>query len=921
MSKNEPESKSQQNDRDSGIDATIESGDALHAHSAGDDDFLVETRSAGKSSDVLADTIGTYRILSQLGEGGMGVVYLAEQREPVQRRVALKVIKAGMDTGQVIARFEAERQALAMMDHASIAKVYDAGATESGRPYFVMELVKGTPITKFCDQQKLEINERLALFTKVCSAIQHAHNKGIIHRDLKPSNILVSRQEDEFVPKVIDFGLAKATNQKLTEKTMFTAQGQVVGTLEYMSPEQAELNEHDVDTRTDIYSLGVVLYELLAGSTPLKRDSLREVGFVEILKRIKEEEPVRPSSRIHESTETIDSISKVRKSEPRRLISQIRGDLDWIVLKAMDKERSRRYETANGLSKDVERYLNNEPIVARPASMAYRIRKTIQRNKAAMVSLALIAISMVVGTGIATWQAIRATRAERISEARRVQTREALDSMSSLVISELISEQTEVTPGIRKLLDDSLRMYEEFADENEGDAQSRVGVAAAHYRVAKIQSFLGIDDRGLNSFKKARELYRILADDEPTNSHFLSQLIEMELQIGEVYFSDGNYDQAESEWEQSKKTLEQYGERFGKSLEYLGQESTVLYKMASVYMETARQETATNELENAIAIQRKLVDSSDDPLDAKGRRWRGVLASMLQKLGLILRRSGDNNGAIGNYQEAIAILQKLETEKPLDSEQLLRLGVLINDVGVVYYHDRDFEKAGKFYREAREIRARAAIRFPNDILQSACLGATLLNLGNLHRMQNLHFEADPQYVEAIKTLERVRSRDPKHAWSNNLLQASYRCRVESLIQLKRFDDALENLDQLETVVNERWPDAPVLPPHSQLRRAFILARQDQRDQAIKIVDQVNEGARTHGDELDLAEAAYYSAAVYSVTTGANAEDRQRAIEYLSAALENAFDSCPVKEVHFVDDPDFQSLYQLEGFKRLAAENK
>lgn len=378
---------------DNPIDETIDSDGAASR----DEDA---TRTHELTTDAIGQQIGPYRILEELGEGGMGSVYLAEQREPVRRRVALKIIKAGMDTGQVIARFEAERQALAMMDHANIAKVFDAGTTDSGRPYFVMELVEGRPITKFCDDHKLGINERLEIFRQVCSAVQHAHQKGIIHRDLKPSNVLVTLQDDQPVPKVIDFGLAKATGQQLTEKTMFTAQGQVLGTLEYMSPEQANLNDLDVDTRSDIYSLGVILYELLTGSTPLMRESLRRAAFMEILKRIKEEEPERPSSRISHSSDSAASISSVRRIEPRKLSLLMKGELDWVVMKAIEKDRSRRYESIGEFDSDVSHYLKDEPVSARPPSLGYRVRKSYQRNRPTYL-LGAITIILLAATAFA----------------------------------------------------------------------------------------------------------------------------------------------------------------------------------------------------------------------------------------------------------------------------------------------------------------------------------------------------------------------------------------------------------------------------------------------------------------------------------------------------------------------------------------
>lgn len=370
--------------------------------------------------------IGRYKLLQQIGEGGFGSVWMAEQREPVVRKVALKIIKLGMDTRQVIARFEAERQALALMDHPHIAKVLDAGATETGRPYFVMELCTGDAITEYCDKHNLPIRERLELFAQVCHAVQHAHQKGLIHRDIKPSNILVATQDGRPHGKVIDFGIAKATASRLTEKTLFTEHRQLIGTPQYMSPEQAE-GSLDIDTRTDVYSLGVLLYELLTGTTPFDPKSLRSAACAEIQRIIREVEPPRPSTRLSQNTGTLASIAARRHIEPKKLNTIIRGELDWIVMKCLEKDRQRRYESASGLAADIRAYLAGAPVLAAPPSAAYRVRKLIQRNRGAVAGGAAVVAALLIGLVAFAWQAkiARKQRDDAVTARKAAQDAEA----------------------------------------------------------------------------------------------------------------------------------------------------------------------------------------------------------------------------------------------------------------------------------------------------------------------------------------------------------------------------------------------------------------------------------------------------------------------------------------------------------------
>ena len=488
------------------LDAHDRAGSFLEPLVLAPGETVASTPPESKFAEAPGKMVGRYKLIERIGEGGFGTVYLAEQSEPVRRQVALKIIKLGMDTEQVITRFETERQALAMMDHPGIAKVLDAGATESGRPYFVMELVKGVPITKYCDHNRLSVKDRLELFLAVCAAVQHAHQKGIIHRDIKPSNVLVALQDRTPVPKIIDFGIAKATRQRLTEKTFYTGLGEFVGTPEYMSPDQASISGMDVDTRTDIYSLGVLLYEVLTGKTPFDARALREASFAEMQRMIREVDPAKPSARLSLLTDELPAIATRRRTEPAALVKHLRGDLDWVVTKALEKDRVRRYQTANELANDIRRHLKNQPVVAGPPGLAYKLSKFARRNRVAVLASVLVAAAVLLGALLATAGYLQATRAKAALEVqaatsgavseflqtllgladpsravgREVSVHYLLDEAAKEITAGALADQPEVEAAVRLTLG---KTYEALGDYDS---------AELHFRTAEAISARGL---------------------------------------------------------------------------------------------------------------------------------------------------------------------------------------------------------------------------------------------------------------------------------------------------------------------------------------------------------------------------------------------------------------------------------------------
>ncbi len=768
-------------DADATLDATPGPDDAS-SDVAKTTDYQLKSQAGG----VIA---GRYALEERIGEGGMGEVWVAKQTEPVKRKVALKLIKTGMDSKAVLARFEQERQALAILDHPNIAKVLDGGLTPRGQPFFVMELVNGLALTQFCDEARLTTEQRLELFVPICQAVQHAHQKGVVHRDLKPANILITIIDGKPVPKVIDFGVAKATAGKLTDQSMSTHFGAVIGTFEYMSPEQAGFSGVDVDTRADIYSLGVILYEVLTGLRPIDAKRLRTAALTEMIRIIREDEPSKPSTRLS-TDDSLPSVAALRQIDPRKLTALLRGELDWVVMKCLEKHRERRYETANALARDIQRYLADEAVEARPPSAGYRFSKFLRRNRGPVLTASLVVLTLVggiVGTTLGMIQANRAradearqrgiaeaneakavvaAEAERKAKDReaeqrvkaekaRDRTRQALDAMTSSVTGDSLTTQKEISAEQKKFLTEVLTYYQEFAGEKAEDEPSRVRTAGAAGRVATIEYRLGRMGEAAAACRLAIDGYATLVAEFPGAREYRTNLARNHNNLGILLSALGKWPEAE-EHHRNALTIQ---DKLAAELPALGDDRAELAgchnNLGNLLSALGKWPEAETHFRSALAIQDKLVD--EFPAMTV---FRNVLARNHLNLGILLKELEKPVDAEQQYRKALAIFEKLAEQFP--GERAYREGLAGGHLNLGFLL-KDWERlvdAEEQYRKAMAIYEALADQFGAvpDYRQRLALNHN--GLGLLFARLGKRPEAEAQFRKALVIRENLAAQFP-----------------------------------------------------------------------------------------------------------------------------------------------------------------
>jgi non-specific serine/threonine protein kinase/serine/threonine-protein kinase len=889
---------------------------------------------------------GKYKLLEELGRGGMGSVFRAEQVGPLRREVALKIIKLGMDTRQVVARFETERQALAVMDHPSIAHVFDAGATEKGRPFFVMEYVRGIPIDDYCDRHRLSMRERLGLFITVCHAVQHAHQKGVIHRDLKPSNILVAVQDEHPIPKVIDFGIAKATGHQLTERTLYTEQGQLIGTPEYMSPEQAEMSGLDVDTRTDIYSLGVMLYELLVGTLPFDSKTLRSAGYGEIQRIIRDTEPPRPSTRVSSLGDGGKTAAEKRKTDLVLMRKELKGDLDWIIMKAMEKDRTRRYATASELAADIERHLRHEPVSAGPPGTGYRLKKYVRRHKLGVAAAALVLLALLAGIAGTSTGLIKATRAEKKAKEEAQTAQQVSDFLVNLFKVSDPSEARGNSITAREILDKGAEKIEtglvgqpiiqSRMMEAIGQVYQNLGlfgraepllkkmieirkkeVGENHYTVALGMLNLAwlylMQIRTAEAEPLVRQSIKILQATLPGETWELSRGLFM---LGIIHRERGEFAPAHEYLDRSLAICEKI---FGPDHERV---SYPLYHLGWLHKLTGEFEEAEKYYERTLSIQERelgpdhpsviwclndlavVEDNKGDYSRAKdlyakslsiGEKIWGpehpYLSNPLNNLGVLHWRQGEYKEAESCYRRSLAI-----REKAFGPEHPYVAGSL-NNLALIYQETGDYGLARRYYEKALAINEKTGGRDNLGVAEN------LNNIAILDFFSGQYHQARLRFERSLEVSEKILGPDHSDI-AGLLLDYALMLRVtgeyakaeafyERALKIKEKVFGPETVGVASCLINL----AKVYAAKGELEKADSFY---QRSLAI-----YEKSQNPNDPDIPYAQACYWAVS----------RNQEKALKYLNLSLEKGY------KRSFFNEPDFSSLRGNREFDTLATDSR